>query len=619
MKRYISFLMGLLAFIPISAQQSEYYYYYKGNRIDLNVDSTRLYVVSEGVLEQQNTSRISVADYKICNSSRSNVYNNVASLQKQRTVLPEVYFSTLEIPVGVTPAQYDTLIKKVKAHDNVWQVLPSFTANGKHVNVTNNFYVKLKSSADIDKLLQLAEEHEIEIIGNNEFMPLWYTLSCKATSSMNAIEAAIHFQQSQMFACSKPEFSYSKAIYSDDEKFPEQWNLKNSGELYGIEGIDINVEGAWETTKGEDVVVAIFDQGIYKSHPDLQANISPLSYNAATGESPSVIIDNSGRGHGTACAGIIGAIQNNGIGISGIAPEVSLMPISLSFVEGEFTDQQIANGFSWAWSNGADIISNSWGNLNESDIIDDAIDEALCLGRDEKGCVIVFSAGNEGDSIISYPANCNPKIITVGGITPYGNRTVGGKDEDGYYILFNSSYGEQLDVMAPSIHVPTTYISNNGGYMSSSYYSFSGTSAACPHVAGVAALMLSVDPDMTVDEAHCIIGSSARRIRTDLYSYQTDTLHKNGTWNNEMGYGLVDATAAVEMAKITAVTTYIQNQVFNSDTQIEYYYDKNVELENVTIEPEGRLEIDKDNTVRLRSLVRVVKGGELKVFRQPVQ
>ncbi len=621
MKRYISLLMGLLAFIPISAQQSDYYYYYKGNRIDLEVDSTRLYVVSEGELQEKAKASVSTrtVDYTINSSTKSYVHNHVVSLQQRRGTIPEIYFSKLEVPKGLDSTQFDALVEKLKSEDNVWQVLPSFIVNGIQINITNNFYVKLKSSDDIDKLYQLSEELAIEIVGYNEFMPLWYTLSCNATSSMNAIEAANHFHQSQMFACCKPEFSYSKALHSDDEKFPEQWNLKNTGDIYGIEGIDINVEHAWEVSKGNNVVVAVFDQGVYTSHPDLQANISTKSYNAATGESPSVIVNNSGRGHGTACAGIIGAIQNNGIGISGIAPEVTLMPISLSFVEGEFNEQQIANGFNWAWKNGADIISNSWGDLSEFDLIDEAIDSAICRGRYGKGSIVVFSAGNEGDSIISYPANCNPRIITVGGITPYGERTIGGKDENDYFILFSSNYGEQLDVVAPSIHVPTTYISNNGGYLSSSYYSFSGTSAACPHVAGIAALMLSIDPNLTTDEVHYIIGNTARKIRTDLYSYQTDTIHKNGTWNNEMGYGLVDATAAVEFAKKTAETTYIRNQTFDRSTQIEYYYDKNIELENVVVESGGRLEIDKDNAVLLKSSVWVMKGGELKIYKQPEQ
>lgn len=615
MKRYLSLLMGILGFVPILAQQSDYYYYYKGNRIDLIVDSTRLYVVSEGELQPQMSTYARAAEYTVSNTTKSYVYNHVVPLQKQRTTNPEVYFSTLEITEGLLATQYDALVDKVKAESNVWQVLPSFTVEGKLVNVSNNFYVKLRSPDDIGKLQQMATQYGVEIIGNDEFMPLWYTLSCNAASEKNAIEAANLFMESQQFVCSEPEFCYSKATLSNDEMYSQQWNLKNTGELYGIEGVDINVEEAWNTTKGSGVVVAVFDQGVDKNHPDL--NIYPMSYDATTGTSPSVIVSNDESGHGTACAGIIAAKQDNEIGISGIAPESQIMPISISLVEGEYTSQQIAHGFSWAWRNGADIISNSWGGMNGSWRIDEAIDSALCSGRNGKGCVVVFAAGNDGGEVC-YPANSNPKIITVGGITPWGKRTTFGYMEDNILARFSSCYGSHLDVVAPSMLIPTTDISGNGGYNSSNYYhNFGGTSAACPHVAGIAALLLSVDPELTSEGVASIIEHTARKVRNDLYIYQNDTIHLSGTWNNEVGYGLVDAARAVDIAKKTAVTTYIRNQVFDWYTHITWFYDKNVEVENVVIDNEGTLEIDKDNTVLFKSSVEVKKGGFLIVYKEP--
>ena len=97
--------------------------------------------------------------------------------------------------------------------------------------------------------------------------------------------------------------------------------------------------------------------------------------------------------------------------------------------------------------------------------------------------------------------------------------------------------------------------------------------------------------------------------------YQNDTIHLSGTWNNEVGYGLVDAARAVDIAKKTAVTTYIRNQVFDWYTHITWFYDKNVEVENVVIDNEGTLEIEKDNTVLFKSSVEVKKGGFLIVYK----
>ena len=620
MRRYLSLLLGILGFVPICAQKSDFYYYNKGNRIDLTVDSTHLFVVSEGKLQLQNTARTRAMEYDVSCSSRSYVYKNVVPIQKRRSITPEVYFSTLEIPDDVTVSQYDALVERIKAEENIWQVLPSFTSNGKTINISNNFYVKLKSSDDLGKLQQLALQYGVEIVGNNEFAPLWYTLSCNSTSSNNAIECANLFYLTNLFECSEPEFVFSKVLYSDDEIYPQQWNLKHTELHKGLVDIDINIEEAWETTKGDGVVVAVIDQGIYKYHPDLEANMHSKSYDALTNTSPSVIADNIGYAHGTACAGIIGAIQDNGIGISGIAPEVELMDISLDLTEGGFTSQQIANAFYWAKREEADVISCSWGwqnttpDLENIEFINEAIDHVLDNGRNGKGCIIVCSAGNEGNAQISYPANCDSRIITVGGINPWGKRTIAGKMEDEeYFVDFSSNYGDNLDVVAPSVLVPSTSISRlfNGGYTSSYTEAFKGTSSACPHVSGIVALMLSVNPDLTVEEVEFILGRTARKIRTDVYSYQKDASHINNAWNNEVGYGLVDATAAVEMAERAAVTTYVRNQVLDCDIDYSNY---NVELENVTIEPNVFIEIGKENEAILKSSVKIMKGGSLIIY-----
>ena len=257
MKRYLSLLMGILGFVPILAQQSEYYYYYKGERITLTVDSTRLYVVTEGEFQPQSAARANTVKYNISKSVRSYVYNNVVSLQKQRTTTPEVYFSTVDVPEGLTASQYDVLIENVKAEKDVWQVLPSFTIDGNRVDITNNFYVKLKSYDDFEDLQQMAIQQGFEIVGNNKFMPLWYTLSCNTDSPKNSIEAANLFYSSGLFECSEPEIiSYNVLSVNDvpnDEFYEDQWALHN----YNYPGIDINIGGAWSISKGEDVVVAI--------------------------------------------------------------------------------------------------------------------------------------------------------------------------------------------------------------------------------------------------------------------------------------------------------------------------------------------------------------------------
>jgi len=615
MKRYISLLMGLLAFIPISAQQSDYYYYYKGNRIDLEVDSTRLYVVSEGALRVKTaaSAKNRMADYKISTPTKSYVYNHVVTLQQRRSVAPDVYFSTLEVPKGLSTTQYKALVEKVKSENNVWQVLPSFTSNGSRIDITNNFYVKLRCTNDFSKLQQLASQYRIEIVGNNKFMPLWYTLSCSSTSIANSITAANIFHSSGFFECCEPELCfYNTSSISDipnDNYYDDQWALHN----YEYPGVDINIEGAWSTTKGEDIVVAIIDDGVHGGL-DFLNRFYHKSFDAKTG-----VESASWYGyHGTYCAGIVGAIQNNSYGISGVAPSCKIMSVSMDFNDG-VSMQQVANAVNWAWKNDADIMNCAWRCEEPSGMISEAIDSALTFGRRGKGCVVVFASGNK-DGIylstdISFPANSNSNIIVVGAIKPCGER-VGDRDSScctDSKIFWESCYGEELDVVAPgqSITTLTTEMVQSSGVI----HNFEGTSAACPHVAGVAALMLSVNPNIPAEVVDFIIAKTASKTRTDIYSYQKDGTHRYSTWNEKIGYGLVNATAAVEMAIESLNTTYVWRQAHYEDAD-HYFENTNVDVKNVTANDNDEFHIFKDKNVILRSSVRIKEGAELLIWQR---
>lgn len=127
-----------------------------------------------------------------------------------------------------------------------------------------------------------------------------------------------------------------------------------------------------------------------------------------------------------------------------------------------------------------DIISNSWSSSVRFQVIDEAIENAISRGRNGKGCIVVFATGNENTGV-AYPANANPNILSVGSITSGGKRSN------------FSNYGNSLDVVAPGTHILSTLPNNRTGYNS-------GTSMACPHVAGIAALVLSVNPNLTGKE-----------------------------------------------------------------------------------------------------------------------
>lgn len=262
-----------------------------------------------------------------------------------------------------------------------------------------------------------------------------------------------------------------------------------------------------------------------------------------TGNSPSqVTTDNE---HSTHIAGTIAAVKNNNLQVVGVAPQSKIMSISHSgFNIPNLAASQYASGINWAWQNGAEVINCSWGDSNGtyyttfhptnpaySTLIEDALTSALTLGRNGKGCVIIFASGNYGG--IDYPGNFDDRIITVGAINQTGQRAIFPPNQQ-------SAYGVKLDVVAPGKDILSTSLDN-------STIPLNGTSMAAPHVSGIAALILSINPCLTREQVTNIIEQTSQKMGG--YNYTNTAVRPNGSWNEEVGYGLVDAYAAVVMAQ----------------------------------------------------------------------
>ena len=318
-------------------------------------------------------------------------------------------------------------------------------------------------------------------------------------------------------------------------------------------------------TRGDaSIIVSVIDHGIELDHPDMAANIVAASYDTETGTSPSTIWGS----HGTACAGIVGAIDNNTSGVTGVAPDCSLMSVSDRLLLSGTAAMKLADGINWSWQNGADVISNSWGHDGlTSTLIDDAIDSAFTYGRGGLGTVMVFAAGNNNGPLI-FPASSNPDIIAVGAIDDCGRRVdpTSGTSCLSWNSFQGSCFGPQLDVVAPGVLIPTTDRQGGAGYAGGDYtLSFGGTSSACPHVAGLAALLLSLNPCLSHDQVEDIIELTAQK--TGPYTYSTTVGRPNGTWNNEVGYGLIDIDAAMQMVR----ELYLQNATITADSVFQVY------------------------------------------------
>lgn len=298
--------------------------------------------------------------------------------------------------------------------------------------------------------------------------------------------------------------------------------------------IDIIACDAWTITEGSGVNVAVIDTGIQLDHDDLDTNIASISYDCQTQTSPSILRPEfPWFDHGTHVAGTIGAIKDNNFQIVGVSPQSNLLSISHSLSLTQNISAELASGFSWAVQNGADVINNSWGDPDPngsnlgSPILENSITDALNNGRNGQGTVVVFATGNENGGL-RYPANAISDILAVGSITSSGSRSS------------FSNFGSLLDIVAPGSNILSTVPYDSTAPKN-------GTSMASPHSAGVAALIISVNPCLSGQQVREIIEQTAQKVGS--YSYTSSSTHPNGTWNNEMGYGLVDAYAAVQMAQ----------------------------------------------------------------------
>ncbi len=547
----LKIILSLIFLLIISAsygqKNTRYFYYYKGEKLFLELNTEVISVTTNDNSTNSFNAPSQKASKVIEDHTRSSLITTDAEAKSRQQI--KTHYLEIISNKSKTEIQYLNEVTALNKKTNVVLASPSFKdAEGKTIGLSNNFSVKLKSEEDVNILYKKVKQFNLEVLGQNKYLPLWYTVSCTKNSKSNALVLANLFYETGLFEYVEPAFMIHGSTDSIDPLFANQWGLKNTGQN-GNEyiGIDIKTEDAWPVSKGDDIKVAIFDTGFQLDHPDLATNVHGLGYDVVTNGPSQIYIttsDGLSFNHGTLCAGLIGAIQNNSRGISGVAPISKLISVSMPIGIQPVTPTQIVNGFIWAVNAGAKVISNSW-NLGGVRVtqIDDAIDDAIL-----NGAVVVFSAGNEDNPDGKYPSNSNPKILNVGAINKCGSRKTAGNCTD-FGTTLRSNYGSTLDIMAPGQEIVTTSL---GGFYDSA---FKDTSAACAIVAGVAALVLKANPSLSVQDVSDIIEKSAQKINTTPqvpatnYIYSLTSGRPNGTWNNEMGYGLVNAYQAVLLAQ----------------------------------------------------------------------
>lgn len=329
------------------------------------------------------------------------------------------------------------------------------------------------------------------------------------------------------------------AVVPNDTLFAQQWDMAQ-----------IDAPQGWDITTGSNsVVVCVLDEGCDLTHPDLQYFGTGINLGTMSG-------DGSPTGnHGTACAGIVAGRFNNSAGVAGVAGDCLIMPLAFQ----AWSDVEVAAGINFAADNGAHVISMSFGwNAWDPAIIDPAIQHAF----DED--LVMAVATHNHDGAITYPAT-NALVMAVGASDQADGRK-NPSSPDGE--CWGSNFGPQISVVAPGVIIPTTDIQGADGYNADgsaqvwacvNYGSggdaagdyvtiFDGTSAATPHVAGLAGLLRSQYPTLSNAEIRRIIERTAEK--TGTVAYAETAGYPSGTWNQEMGYGRINVFRALDYADL---------------------------------------------------------------------
>jgi len=308
------------------------------------------------------------------------------------------------------------------------------------------------------------------------------------------------------------------STFPDDTYFDLQWSLHNVGQGGGTTDCDIDAPEAWDLETGNsDVVVAVIDSGIDYTHPDLAGNIwineDEIDDNGVDDDGNGYVDDVMGwdfynddndplddNAHGTHCSGIIGAVTDNNIGIAGICWDCKIMPLKKSNNQ-EFYLEEIIEAIEYAADNGADVISMSFGDYSYYETLEEAVNYAY-----EKGVFLCASAGNDDGPTKRYPAAFD-NVTAVGATDRNDSRMEYFYSEFGIWV--KSNYGEWVDVAAPGQQVYSTMPTYDCAWtaygFSKNYDNLSGTSMAAPHIAGLAALLLSKNPSYSPDNLKKLI------------------------------------------------------------------------------------------------------------------
>jgi subtilisin family serine protease len=431
---------------------------------------------------------------------------------------------------------------------------------------TENFFIKFHNDVADDKCTELLVKYGLEVKMKLPFAEKSWFVEAPEGTGLKTFEIAETVLKEKIVEFCHPEMVQERRTKTLNAM---QWHLAETKINGNIVNAHVNILDAWKITRGKGITVAVIDDGVDINHPEFKGRVvHPRDVTLGTNDAlPKEKDDN----HGTACAGVAVAA---GIKASGTAPEASLMPIRLRNGLGSMAEAQ---AFAWATDHGADVISCSWGPADgrwwdpmdpthtRHTLLPDstrlAIDYAMTKGRGGKGCVVLFAAGNGNEETTTDGYVSYPPVIAVGACNDTGKRSIYSDFGKAVWVSFPSRDFGWKPLNHPNPLTPgilTTDRTAADGYQTTDYHdAFSGTSSACPGVAGVVGLMLAANPGLSPAQVKEILKTTSDKIDTAGGEYDS-TGH-----SIYYGYGRINAAAGVKAAQKMVVQASGATEVLN--------------------------------------------------------
>ncbi|MEZ4951762.1 MAG: S8 family serine peptidase [Saprospiraceae bacterium] len=424
---------------------------------------------------------------------------------------------------------------------------------GAPVLYTENIFIQFRDKVRVDTCERILYKNGLKIKKHlNYAKNAWFVEASEGTG-LAIFDLCQKLLKSPQVKLCHPELIRERSFKNIH---PDQWHLMPA--KIGNKKIDqhINAVEAHKFATGKGITIAVIDDGFDIDHPEFKLSGKVVSGRDVSQNSNDPRPKFGNENHGTACAGIACAA---GLKLSGVAPDASLMPIRMSSVIGSMAE---ADAFYWAADKGADVISCSWGPVdgpwyNPEDAghkqmvpLPDstrlAIEYALEKGRNGKGCVICWAAGNGNEDVRTDGYANFEKVIAVSACNDSGKRSVYSDFGKNITCAFPSGDFEYLPFKHPKPNTKGIYTTDRLDYLGSSGKdftdSFTGTSASAPGVAGIMALILQSAPKLSWQEAKQILIDSCQLIDIEGGNYSSKGHSKY------YGFGRPDAAVAVQMA-----------------------------------------------------------------------